>query len=159
MAKGSDMSLDMDFTVQTTAERVAAAVRESIMHGRIAPGTPLPEHSLRDALGVSRNTIREALRMLTNEGLVRHDAYRGVSVPRLSEDDVHDVFKARAMLELAGVGQAGSAGPEQVDRLTEARDQFEAAVDAGDYAAAFSADMELHRELVALTGSGRLESW
>jgi DNA-binding GntR family transcriptional regulator len=147
----------MQFTVQTTAERVAAAVRDAIMHGRIGPGTQLPEHQLREALGVSRNTIREALRMLTHEGLVRHDPYRGVSVPRLTEADVHDIFSARAVLELSAANVASSASPEQLNRLDAARQAFEKAVDDQDWAAAFGADMELHRSLVALTGSERLE--
>src|SRR5918998_6377805 len=117
----------MQFTVQTTAERVAAAVRDAIVHGRIGPGTPLPEHQLREALGVSRNTIREALRMLTHEGLVRHDPYRGVSVPRLTETDVQDLFVARAVLELSAADSASTAVPEQLERLTAARDAFEKA--------------------------------
>ena len=51
----------------STAERVADAVREEVVEGRLRPGARLPEQTLCDALGVSRNTVREALSQLVNE--------------------------------------------------------------------------------------------
>jgi DNA-binding GntR family transcriptional regulator len=126
------------------------------MRGHIPPGTQLPENSLREELGVSRNTIREALRMLTSDGLARHDPYRGVSVTRLTEEDVHDIFKARKALELAGIA-ASVKGDESLSRqLVAACERFEDAVDREDWAGAFGADLTLHQTLVSSIGSQRL---
>jgi DNA-binding GntR family transcriptional regulator len=151
-----DLSLDKEFTRETTAERVSSALRDAIMHGRIAPGTQLPERLLQDLLGVSRNTIREALRILAGDGMVRHDPYRGVRVAELSEEDVHDLFRARNTLELAGVEAADSAGPEHVASVRAASKAFDDAVDAGDWGAAFEAERDLHGSLVGAIPSRRL---
>jgi DNA-binding GntR family transcriptional regulator len=144
---------------QTTAERVAAAIRDAIMRGQIPPGTQLPEIALRQELGVSRNTVREALRMLTSDGLARHDSYRGVSVTRLTEADVHDIFQARKALELAGVDASRKGDEGLAGRLGTARDQFEQAVDEQNWGAAFAADAALHQTLVSPLGSERLDQF
>lgn len=149
----------MTFTRETTATRVAAAIREAIVGGKVAPGTALVERSLREALGVSRTTIREALRVLAQDGLVHHDPYRGVTVAQLSEQDVHDLFAARRTLELAGVEASGAPAAAQVERLREAEAAFEAAVGRGDWLAAFDADMALHAGLLAPIPSERLHAF
>lgn len=140
----------------TMVERIAAAVRESIMRGELAPGTPLRELELTDALGVARNTLREALRLLSQEGLIRHDAYRGTSVTELAHRDVADIFAVRRMVELAGVTASGTATPEQLDELPAARDAYDAAVDEEDWPIAFEQDMRLHATIVSFAGSDRL---
>jgi len=57
----------------STAERVADAVREEVVEGRLGPGARLPEQALCDALGVSRNTVREALSQLVTERVLARD--------------------------------------------------------------------------------------
>ena len=65
---------------QTLIERTAQTVRASIIAGDLIPGTRLSEAHLSEQLGISRNTLREVFRLLTQEGLVRHEPHRGVSV-------------------------------------------------------------------------------
>ena len=65
---------------QPAAEQVAAALREAILSGRMLPGTPLREVAIATELGVSRNTVREAARVLGSEGLIRHEMNRGAMV-------------------------------------------------------------------------------
>ena len=64
----------------STADRVAHLLREQITDGRLAPGDRVPEEELGRAAKVSRNTIREAFRLLINERLLVHEFNRGVFV-------------------------------------------------------------------------------
>lgn len=95
----SSARLGVTIERQSTTEQVAAALREAILSGLIAPGTPLREVALADELRVSRNTIREAARMLGSEGLVRYEMNRGVVVIDITEQDVQEIYSARATLE------------------------------------------------------------
>ena len=65
---------------QTLSERSAELIRQKITQGEFAPGQRLSEQALADSLGISRNTLREAFRMLTKDGLVKHAQNRGVFV-------------------------------------------------------------------------------
>jgi DNA-binding transcriptional regulator YhcF (GntR family) len=87
----------------TTARRVAETLRDHILSGRLAPGTPLRETQLSASLGVSRNTLREALRGLAEQGLVTHRPHHGVVVTDLTEDDVADLYRLRSVVELAAL--------------------------------------------------------
>ena len=57
---------------QTLSEEAAETLREFILLGKLEPGTAVPERDLAEALGVSRTPLREALRLLENEGLVEY---------------------------------------------------------------------------------------
>ncbi len=63
----------------TAAQRAADLIRQYIFEGQFAPGTPLPEASLSEALQVSRNTVREAFRTLISEHLLTHEPHKGVT--------------------------------------------------------------------------------
>src|SRR6478672_2065019 len=78
---------------ESTAEQVAAALRELIVSARLAPGTHLREGPLASQLGVSRNTVREAVQILVSRGLVTREIHRCAYVARLTVDDVHDLFR------------------------------------------------------------------
>src|SRR5258707_11265423 len=86
---------------ETTAERAAGVLRNLIVRGEIEPGQPLREVELAPAVGVSRNTIREALRILAREALVAPSHRNVYTVVEVSTDDVPDIFRARAVIEFA----------------------------------------------------------
>src|ERR1700745_326359 len=92
----------------SVADQVAAVLRQRILNGELRPGTPLPEVSLSTSLGVSRNTMREATRILSLEGLLRRDIHRGVAVSQLSLKDVQEIYHLRRMLEIPAVLAAKS---------------------------------------------------
>ena len=71
-------------------DTLADALRRRIIAGEFAPGTRLSETSLAELLGVSRNTLREAFRVLSQQGLVEHVPHRGVSVASPTLADVVD---------------------------------------------------------------------
>ena len=88
----------------STAERVADAVREEVVEGRLRPGARLPEQALCDALGVSRNTVREALSQLVNERVLAREPNRGVFVAQPDAAAVRDVYRVRRLVERARRG-------------------------------------------------------
>jgi|SRR6187549_215746 len=146
-------------TRETTVERIADGICDLILRGEVVPGTPLRESVLQEEIGVSRNTIREALRLLERDGLVTYSAYRGVTVTELSREDVEDLFRARLAIELSAVEPAASMGEGGMRRLEEACEARESAVAEGDLHAAFEADMSFHASLVSALGSEALNEF
>lgn len=99
-------------------EQVIAALRQAILDFHFAPGQRLIERELMEMLGVSRATVREALSVLTSEGLVTVVPQKGahVSAPSLSESE--DLYDVRAALESLVVRRfIERATPEQIARL------------------------------------------
>jgi DNA-binding GntR family transcriptional regulator len=91
----------------------------------VRPGERLVEARIAEDLGLSRTPVREALRLLASEGLVRFEPNRGASVRSLTVAEVGDLYELRARLEaMAGELAAQRATPEQCDRLAAAHDDF-----------------------------------
>ncbi len=137
----------------TTGSQVERVLREMILDGRLAPGTHLRETQVAQSLGVSRNTLREALRSLAEHGLVTHQPHRGVVVTDLTVDDVADLFRLRLVVEQAGLAALTETG--EIERATDA---FAAALERGDAVEALEEDFRFHRALVAALGSARLSA-
>ncbi|MEU8591367.1 GntR family transcriptional regulator [Streptomyces sp. NPDC048664] len=140
----------------STAERVSDILRSRIAEGYFAPGTRLSEDGIGGALGVSRNTLREAFRLLTHERLLVHELNRGVFVRVLTVEDVQDIYRTRGLVERAVVRGLGDP-PYALDRMTEAVEEGRRAVRDGDWNGLGTANIHFHRELVALAGSERTD--
>jgi DNA-binding GntR family transcriptional regulator len=139
----------------TTERRVVEILRDLILEGALAPGTPLREVQLAAELGVSRNTLREALRGLAEQGLVAHRPHRGAVVTDLASDDVADLYRLRAVLELAALEQVDAVRLAELERATS---DFARALEDGDAVEALECDFRFHRVLVAGLGSGRISA-
>lgn len=150
--------------VTSTAERVASVLRENVTEGRLRAGTRLPEAGLAQALGVSRNTVREALSQLVAERLLVREAHRGVFVAIPGPDAVRDVYRARRLLEPAvlrsseGARQGSGVEVAVLERLRAAVREGRAAAARGDGDAVGSANQHFHLALVGLSGSERLQA-
>ncbi|MCT4357414.1 GntR family transcriptional regulator [Streptomyces sp. Je 1-79] len=140
----------------STAERVADILRTRIAEGFFPPGTRLSEDSIGGALGVSRNTLREAFRLLTHERLLVHELNRGVFVRVLAVEDVADIYRTRRLVECAVVHGLGQP-PFALDGLAGAVEEGEQAARAQDWKGVSTANIHFHRELVALAGSARTD--
>lgn len=145
-------------TTASGAQRVAAALRDRIEGGELPPGTQLSEEALGRELGVSRNTLREAFRLLVHENLVVHLLNRGVFVRVLEPADVVDIYRMRAALETAGVRAAPGAPPAALPAVAAAVAEAERAAGDGDWRRVGSADLRFHRALAALAGSRRVDT-
>ena len=140
----------------STVDQVVAALRHAILDGRLPPGSPLKEVSLATSLGVSRGTVREALRVLASDALVHHQVHRGATVARLDRADAADAFLARILIECAAAEQVARTG-EQLTELHGALAEMAEAGDAGDVARFVDAHSEFHAALVGALGSRRLD--
>ncbi|MFE0381889.1 GntR family transcriptional regulator [Streptomyces inhibens] len=146
----------------STAERVADILRDRITEGYFPPGARLSEESIGGALGVSRNTLREAFRLLTHERLLVHELNRGVFVRVVTVEDLDDIYRVRTLVECAAVRGLGE-GPYDA-RTTEGIAAIEAAVRAGEAASddrewqdISTANIRFHQGIVALAGSPRTD--
>jgi len=139
----------------TTAEQVAETLRRQITNGALPPGTRLREEAVVAALGVSRNTVREAFRLLAHQRLVDHALHRGVHVRTVSPDDVRELFATRRLIQPLGIDAAlrdatlCAALDEQVEAAAES-------ATADDWTAVGTANMAFHLVMVAGCGSGHV---
>jgi DNA-binding GntR family transcriptional regulator len=146
---------------RSTTDQVLHELRSAILAGRIKPREQLPEVALSRTFGTGRSAIREALRQLVQEGLVVSELNRGAWVRPLSTEDVIDVYRARTAIEVAAVQAALQRdGGYDLTELRAAQDQIRAASGSNASEAPsrdlIGADLDFHRELVALAGSPRL---
>lgn len=141
----------------STVDRVADELHRAIFDGELESGTPLREVALADSLGVSRPTIREALALLVSEGLATREPHRGVSVTRPDPGSIHDVCRARVVLEVAGVRSWTSASRPDRVAVHEALEAYTLAVeDESSYQVLNQRHLAFHLSLVGLAGSPRL---
>ncbi len=137
------------------ADSTADRLRTMIAAGEFSPGAQLSEERLSDQLGVSRNTLREAFRLLARDRLVEHVFNRGVFVRRLSAEDVTDLYAARRVLEEAAVRACSPTSPA-LDAAAAAVAAARDAATAGDWGAVGTADIRFHSELVRAVPSARI---
>jgi DNA-binding GntR family transcriptional regulator len=78
---------------------IAALLRELILAGDLKPGEPLRQRDLAERFGVSPTPVREALRRLESEGLVRYDPHRGSTVIEADASTIKEKYQIRAVLE------------------------------------------------------------
>jgi DNA-binding GntR family transcriptional regulator len=142
-------------TRKSTTERVAGVLRKRIAEGFFLPGGRLSEQDIGNALGVSRNTLREAFRLLTHERLLAHELNRGVFVRIPSVEDVVDIYRVRKIIECAAV-RGLKAKPASFPRIKEKVDIGDEAARTGNWKDLGTANVWFHQELAALSGSERV---
>lgn len=139
----------------TLPDVVKLALKRRIVNNEIPAGARLVEASLAAELGVSRTTLRAALRELRNDGLVEIVPRRGCFVARMSPDEIDDVCFARYVLEAGAACEAGARFDDA--RLAELEQELDAmaeAASAGDAAAVVESDTRFH-SLITRSGGRR----
>ena len=135
--------------VPTVRSRVAQKLREAIMSGTLKPGQRLVERELCEMTGVSRPSIREALRLLEADGLVTTVPHRGPVVSTISLDEARQLYAARAVLEgFAGRECARLRDPAVVRRIGDALTRLKAAFAEADLMTALEAKTEFYAALI-----------
>ena len=142
----------------SAAERVAEILRDRITEGFFAPGERLAEESIGAALRVSRNTLREAFRLLCHERLAVHEMNRGVFVREFLVEDVWDVYRLRKLIEIPAVRGVRHASARAIDLIAEAVAHGERAASVQDWRAVGTADLRFHQSIASLMGSPRVDS-
>ena len=120
-------------------------LREAILRGDLEPGERLMELQLAAKLGVSRTPIREAIRMLEQEGLAITIPRRGAEVAKMTEKDMNDVLQIREALdELAASIACELITEEELEKLEKAIEAFEVALTTKDIKEIAEADVAIH---------------
>lgn len=140
------------------AERLAGQIRDRLIAGELKPGQRLSEAALSAQLDVSRNSLREAFRLLTKDGLLNHEANRGVFVATPSMASIIDIYRVRRLVECRALEQAYPHHPA-VKRMQAAVEQAQVCLDAKDWQGVGSANMRFHGAIVDLADSSRLNDF
>ena len=135
-------------------------LRRLLMTGRIRAGVRLAEKEWADRLRVHRTALREAMILLAHEGLLRRGERGGYFTPLLEKRDLDEVMQVRTIIEVGAVRLIGLHPPSEQEeqRLTEACETMQHALDAGLELGFAEADRQFHRTLVELCGNDRLIS-
>ncbi|HYN92614.1 MAG TPA: GntR family transcriptional regulator [Pilimelia sp.] len=137
-------------------ELAVRRLRGEILSGRIHPGERLVEEQLTRQLGISRAPLREALRLLAEQGLVEHVPRRGARVATLSDQDVQELYAIRDVLERYAVEAALPVTEADLAGLRLALDGMRHAAHAGDRPEVAHAHRRFHAALVGLAGNRQL---
>lgn len=142
------------------AEHAYRSIREQILSGEHPEGEWLREGDLATIIGVSRTPVREALRRLAAEGLVRHERNRGVQVQSWSVHDLDEIFSLRSLLEPWGCALAATAGTADLDALRGLADEMDAAASRRrpDVDTITELNNRFHRTILEASGNSRLGS-
>lgn len=142
-------------------ELATRRLREEILSGRLVPGERLIEDQIRRRFSISRAPLREALRLLAQQGLVEHAPRRGVSVTEWSDTDIEQLFAIRAVLERHAITSAFPMPEgERSQRVAVVQDRLEQMRIAGladDQLGKDDAHRAFHAAIVALAGNRQLD--
>ncbi len=141
---------------QTNVEKVVATLKKAIFKGELQPGEQLREIGLTKSLNVSRNSVREALRILSANGLTSYSPNKGVRVRKLDKADVDDIFLTRLIIEKQAAANIENCGREERLQFTQAMENYAKIARTNDPITLADAHIGYHAALVGLTGSKRL---
>lgn len=135
-------------------EEVAVRLREQIFAGSLAPGSFIDETALCHSLKISRTPLREALKVLSAEGLVRHEPRRGSFVAQVTEQDLDDIFPVIALLEgrcaFEAARNATDADLAALDVLHERLRKHAKAKRINDY---YATNFAIHEAIITLANN------
>ena len=139
----------------STTEAIANELTRSILDGTYSAGTYLREVDLSEQYGVSRQSLRAALASVAHQGLLRHEAHRGVRVPVISRRDLQDIYYMRMLLETEAIRHL-CLHPEVWPPIDRAVAVLEALPNDTRWADLVEADLAIHRQIINAVGSPRL---
>jgi DNA-binding GntR family transcriptional regulator len=142
---------------RSTAQQVADGLANLILKGEMAPGERLSEAGIARSLGLSRNTVREAVRLLEKSGLVRYHFNRGLAVWDPTDEDVVDVFKARSYFERMAAASVTPA--TDLSAVHAAHRTYRDALASRDAQTIVEKDLAIHQALVGLLESERIDKF
>lgn len=135
-------------------ERVADTLREEIFNGALAPGSFVDEVLMCERLQISRTPLREALKVLSAEGLVRHEPRRGCFVNEVTEQDLDEIFPVIALLEgRCAFEAARKACDADLDVLDTLHQQLQAHAQAKRIVDYYQTNFSIHEAIITLANN------
>ena len=143
---------------QSLHDEAADTLRTRIFAGELAPGSFLDEVALCESLQISRTPLREALKVLTAEGLVRHEPRRGCFVNQVTEQDLDDIFPVIALLEGRCAWEAArNATDADMAALEVWHERLNSHAAAGRINEYYAANFAIHEAIITLANNRWLE--
>jgi DNA-binding GntR family transcriptional regulator len=151
-----DWTADTAFPVLTREEYVAKMLREAILRGELKPGERLDQSRIAEWLRVSRTPVRNALLILSNEGLIDMTPHAGAVVSEIPPDEIEEIFFIRKVLEGIAVSLgAQRMTPHHLQALQQILSDLDAASDLDEWLAL---NKQFHFHIYELAGRPRLFS-
>ncbi|MET0876137.1 MAG: GntR family transcriptional regulator [Tardiphaga sp.] len=137
--------------------QVARILTKAVIQGQLLPGAKVVEAGIARELGISRAPVREAARLLEQQGLLIQHPRRGFFVRRLEARDIDEIYDLRTCVEChAGVLAAQNLTPTTRDMLRRQIDVLQETADLDDPARQVEEDYKFHRMICEIAGSKRL---
>jgi DNA-binding GntR family transcriptional regulator len=140
----------------TVADATTSQLREAIISGDLADGSPLRQDALAEELGVSRIPVREALARLEAEGLVASSPHKGYVVTALSREEILELFELRSLLEpellRAAIPQMTAADLEHAETILTS---YNSVIDSAEVRSWGEHNIRFHLALYAPSGRRR----
>jgi DNA-binding GntR family transcriptional regulator len=144
----------MRLVLNSLHDEVAAKLRERIFAGKLAPGSFMDEPALCTELEISRTPLREALKVLAAEGLLRHEPRRGCFVSEITERDLDEIFPVITLLEGRCAFEAASHATDAdliaLEALHERLNRFAKARRINEY---YEANHAIHEAIITLANN------
>ncbi|KIY22773.1 MULTISPECIES: GntR family transcriptional regulator [Mesobacillus] len=142
---------------ENLSDHVAKIIRKMILNGSLKPGEKVNQAQLAESLNISRGPIREALRSLQNEGLIKHETNKGTHVTTLSSQDAYEIYTLRALLEGKAAALAiPNLNGNDYNKLEVLIEEFKNAMDEKDLETEAKCDIDFHRLIVNASKHTRL---
>lgn len=141
----------------TLSDKIYRGLKKEIITTKYPPGAMIFESDLVKSYGVSKTPIREALKRLTQEGLVASIPGIGYSVSAITLKDVRELYQVRRIVEIASVEMTVEvATDEQIEQLTAFVGKSYALDDEKNWTRFLQSNLEFHTRIVAMTRNDRL---
>ncbi len=144
----------MRLVLNSLHDEVAAQLRERIFAGELAPGSFVDEPALCAELSISRTPLREALKVLTAEGLLRHEPRRGCFVSQITEQDLDEIFPVIALLEgRCAFEAARNATDADLAALEQLHDRLQRNAKAKRITEYYETNFAIHEAIIVLANN------
>ena len=142
---------------RTLRENVADEIRMKILNGDMKPGDKIIEQELASEFGISRGPVREALRQLEQEGMVKYSRNVGCSVKHIGMDDVYEIYYMRANYEMMAVRLYNAPFPQEtIEKMEQVLEQMKQ-LHKEEYRKVFELDNKFHEAILDLVSFMRLK--
>jgi DNA-binding GntR family transcriptional regulator len=144
----------MRLVANSLHDEVAAQLRDRIFAGELLPGSFLDEPALAEQMRISRTPLREALKVLTAEGLVRHELRRGCFVNEVTEQDLDEIFPVLGLLEGRSAFEAAQhATDADLQALETLHDRLQRHARARRINEYYAANYAIHEAIISMAGN------
>jgi len=139
----------------TLRQHAVERIRDAIITGALEPGERIVEEDLAHRLGISRGPVREAIRVLEQEGFVRSEPHRASYVAELGEEEIEQLYAVRAEVEAIAARKVAGLirqDPERAAPYHALLERLRAAASRGDLDGLARADLDFHDRLLHDSG-------